>query len=80
MLQRSVALGKLHAVVLALLLASGQGVLAQHQYTLPLVMSGLNSTQQGFVRIINRSDGAGTVAYSRHRRFRPAVSPRLPVD
>ena len=35
---------------------------AARAHTLPLVMSGSNSSQQGFVRIINRSDRSGTVA------------------
>ena len=34
---------------------------SQFEHTLPLVMSGSNAVQQGFVRIINHSDGAGAV-------------------
>ena len=59
MLRRSVALGK--SVVMVFLLGQVPAALAQHEYTLPLVMSGSNAAQQGFVRIINRSDRAGTV-------------------
>ena len=36
-------------------------VLAQSVHTLPLFMSASDSARQGFVRIINRSDEAGTV-------------------
>lgn len=38
-----------------------QIVLAQTQYTLPLVMSASNDDQLGLIRIINHSDRAGTV-------------------
>ena len=34
---------------------------SQFEHTLPLVMSGSNAVRQGFVRIINHSDGAGAV-------------------
>ena len=44
-------------------LLPGQAVRASDlfDYTLPLVMSASNPNQQGFVRIINHSDGAGAV-------------------
>ena len=50
--------------VLAFLLIVGQVALAQsepNKHTLPLVMSASNPVQQGFVRIINHSNEAGTV-------------------
>ena len=56
--RRAAALGALLAA--ALTLAPASGVLAQQQHSLPLVNSA-DSAQQGFVRIINRSDRAGTV-------------------
>ena len=56
--RRSAALGKLLTFVL--LLAQAQVGLAQQQHSLPLVKPD-GSTQQGFLRIINRSDHAGTV-------------------
>ena len=45
----------------ALLLAPGPAALAQNKHTLPLFISSSHQTLQGFVRIINRSDSAGTV-------------------
>ena len=50
--------------VLAFLLVVGQVALAQsepNKHTLPLVISASNPIQQGFVRIINHSNEAGTV-------------------
>ena len=41
--------------------ALGQPVLAQTEYTLPLVMAASNRVQQGLLRIINHSDRDGTV-------------------
>ena len=43
------------------LLAYGQATFAQIQHDIPLVMSASNMSQQGFVRIINHSNRAGTV-------------------
>ena len=57
-LQRGAALAK--PLAIALLLTPAPAAFAQHEHTLPLVLSA-NSTQPGFVRIINRSDRAGTV-------------------
>ena len=57
-LQRGAALAK--PLAIALLLTPAPAAFAQHEHTLPLVLS-TNSTQPGFVRIINRSDRAGTV-------------------
>ena len=49
-------------LLLALLLGHTQTALAQqHRHTLPLVMSASSISQQGFVRIINRDERAGTV-------------------
>ena len=48
-------------LLFALLFAHPPEALAQHSHTLPLFMSASNIEQQGFVRIINRSDQAGTV-------------------
>ena len=56
---RGSTLGKLLAVALAL--APASGALAQQQYHLPLFMSASDPTRQGFARIVNRSDRAGTV-------------------
>ena len=56
--RRAAALGTLLAAALTLVPASG--AFAQQQHSLPLVNSA-DSAQQGFVRIINRSDSAGTV-------------------
>ena len=52
-------LGKLLAV--ALTLAPMSGAVAQQHYNLPLLMSASDTSRQGFVRVINRSDRAGTV-------------------
>ena len=48
-------------LLFALLFAHPPAALAQSSHTLPLFMSASNMAQQGFVRIINRSDQAGTV-------------------
>ena len=53
------ALARLMA--LALLLLAGQPVLAQTMHTLPFVTPASNTSQRSLVRIINRSDRAGTV-------------------
>ena len=53
------ALARLMAV--ALLLLAGQPVLAQTMHTLPFVTPASNTSQRSLVRIINRSDRAGTV-------------------
>ena len=53
------AFARLMAV--AFLLLAGQPVLAQTMHTLPFVTPASNSTQRSLVRIINRSDRAGTV-------------------
>ena len=45
----------------AFLLTQAPVVFAQNTHTLPLFMSASNATQQGFMRIINRSDTDGTV-------------------
>ncbi len=56
-------------------MALGQPVYAQTEHELPLVMSASSLRQQGFVRVINRSDRAGTVRISaiddEGRRFGP---------
>ena len=74
LLQRSAALATQLAA--ALLLAWGQTVLAQHSHGLPLVLSADNATAQGFVRIVNHSERAGTVRIhgidDAGRRFGPA--------
>ena len=60
LLRRSAGLATTLAAVL--LLTQGPPALAQHQqHGLPLVVSADNRTVQGFLRIINRSDRAGTV-------------------
>ena len=56
--RHAVALGTLLAA--ALTLAPVTGALAQQQHSLPLV-NAADRAQQGFVRIINRSDRSGTV-------------------
>ena len=56
---RSVLSGKL--ILLAFLLVQLQGAFAQTRHGLPLVMSASNPVVQGFVRIVNHSDHAGTV-------------------
>ena len=48
-------------LTMVFLLAHGQAALAQIHHQIPLVMSASNPSQQGFVRIINYSDRAGTV-------------------
>ena len=48
-------------LLFALLFAHPPAALAQNSHTLPLFMSASNMEQQGFVRIINRSDRDGTV-------------------
>ena len=48
-------------VVAAFVLLSGQAATAQNAHTLPLVLSASNPALEGFVRIINRSNQAGTV-------------------
>ena len=45
----------------AALLAHTSAALAQNTHTLPLFMSASDGDRQGFVRVINRSDRAGTV-------------------
>ena len=45
----------------ALLLAQAPAVLAQNKHTLSLFISASHQTLQGFARIINRSESAGTV-------------------
>ena len=56
--RRGAILGTLLTV--ALTLAPSSGAAAQQQHSLPLVKPA-GSTQQGFLRIVNRSDRAGTV-------------------
>lgn len=48
-------------LAMACLLAHAHATFAQIQHYLPLVMSASNKSQQGFVRVINRSSRAGTV-------------------
>jgi hypothetical protein len=48
-------------LLFALLFAHPPAALAQNSHTLPLFMPASNMAQQGFVRIINHSDQAGTV-------------------
>ena len=55
----STALGP--CLAFAFLLMQAPGVLAQSVHTLPLFMPASDTVRQGFVRIINRSDEAGTV-------------------
>ena len=55
----NVAYGALLSLVL--LFAHAPPTLAQNSHTLPLFMSASDMERQGFVRIINRSDRAGTV-------------------
>ena len=54
------ALRLARCLAVALLLMQAPAVLAQQQHSLPLV-NPADSVQQGFLRIINRSDRAGTV-------------------
>ena len=56
--RRAAVLGTLLAA--ALTLAPASGVLAQQQHSLPLV-NAADRSQQGFIRIINRSDRSGRV-------------------
>ena len=48
-------------LLLALVLIPGPTTLAQTRHSLPLVKSAANPDLTGFVRVINRSDSAGTV-------------------
>ena len=57
--RRSARLGLPLAVVLMLM--QGPAALAENTHSLPLFMSASDMARQGFVRIINRSDLAGTV-------------------
>ena len=57
-LRDSIALGP--CLAFAFLLMQAPGAFAQQQHSLPLVKP-KGSTQQGFLRIVNRSDRAGTV-------------------
>ena len=57
--QRSIAAAKLLAITL--LLAQSQATTAQNKHTLPLVLPDSGAAPSGFVRILNRSDRAGTV-------------------
>ena len=59
--QRCVALARMLSIA-GLLAIPGQGAFAQHQHGLPLIASASNVNKQGFVRIINNSDRAGTVS------------------
>ena len=56
---RNVTLGAL--LTSALLLAQAPAALAQNEHTLPLFVPASHATLQSFVRVINRSDRAGTV-------------------
>ena len=58
-LRDSIALGP--CLAFAFLLMQAPAVLAQNTHTLPLFMSASDMARQGFVRIINQSDEAGTV-------------------
>ena len=62
-------------LVAVLLIALGQAAQSQVRHDLPLVMSASNLRQQGFVRIINRSNRAGSVSIEAvddsGRRFGP---------
>ena len=57
-IHRGVALGGMLGI--ALLAFQGESALAQQQHGLPLV-NAADASQQSFVRVINRSDRAGTV-------------------
>ena len=57
-LRDSIALGP--CLAFAFLLMQAPGAFAQQQHSLPLVKPA-GSTQEGFLRIVNRSDRAGTV-------------------
>ena len=57
--QRSIAAAKLLAITL--LLAQSQATSAQNKHTLPLVLPASGAAPGGLVRILNRSDRAGTV-------------------
>ena len=56
---RNIVPGKL--LVIAILLAQVQTAFAQQSHDIPLVTAASNSSQQGFVRIINHSNRSGTV-------------------
>lgn len=56
---RNIIPGKL--LVIAILLMAIQTAFAQQSHHIPLVTAASNSGQQGFVRIINRSNRSGTV-------------------
>ena len=58
--RRCIAHGALPAIALMALLL-GQAALAASMHTIPLVPPASNTVQQGFIRIINHSDRAGTV-------------------
>ena len=49
-------------VAAAVCLFCGQGAFAEQEHMIPLMMSASNFDQQGFARIINHSDTAGTVS------------------
>ena len=55
-----IARGALPAIAITAL-ALGQAALAASMHTIPLVPPASNTVQQGFIRIINHSDRAGTV-------------------
>ena len=71
--RRGAAFGKLLAFVFVLV--QGQAALAQHQHSIPLFTPASNTNQQGFARIVNRSDRVGTVTIhaidDSGRRFGP---------
>ena len=56
----STAFGPAQCLAVAVLLMQGPAVLAQQQHSIPL-FNPAGSVQQGFLRIINRSERAGTV-------------------
>ena len=58
-MQRSLAAAKLLAITL--LLAQSQATSAQNKHTLPLVLPDSGAAPSGLVRILNRSERAGTV-------------------
>lgn len=66
------------ALAFVFLLLPHQAAFAQNRHNLPLVMSASNPVQQGFVRIINHSDRAGSVQIhaidDSGRRFGPISS------
>ena len=75
-MNRSILGGKLLVPAFLLALGQTQTVLARTEHALPLIMSASNRIQQGFVRIINHSNRAGTVVIhaidDSGRRFGPA--------